>query len=221
MARPKLGYRWHLRVLMAPRDMFATSDLVPRLAERGIGCRRLRCIGWWPRPRNGSACGRWWRLRHSRLHPGRSDRASGRAGSGPRDGHDWAPRPKVVGLDGRRSPARHDRRGVCSLRASRDPARQSSGRPHLLGVLRPAPSGMLRDLRRGSPARRPRSGGRPWCGRCDAPIEVVAPDAERRQFVIATVVAPEPELGRRCDRRRFERDGSSPQSLRRLAQHLV
>jgi DNA-binding Xre family transcriptional regulator len=36
MARSKLGYRWHLRVLMAQRDMFATSDLVPRLAERGI-----------------------------------------------------------------------------------------------------------------------------------------------------------------------------------------
>lgn len=34
--RPKLGYRWHLRVLMAQRDMFATSDLMPRLAERGI-----------------------------------------------------------------------------------------------------------------------------------------------------------------------------------------
>jgi len=36
MARAKLGYHWHLRVLMAQRDMFATSDLVPRLAERGI-----------------------------------------------------------------------------------------------------------------------------------------------------------------------------------------
>ncbi len=32
----KLGYRWHLRVLMANRDMFATTDLAPLLAERGI-----------------------------------------------------------------------------------------------------------------------------------------------------------------------------------------
>ncbi len=36
MARAKLGYRWHLRVLMAQRNMFATTDLAPRLAERGI-----------------------------------------------------------------------------------------------------------------------------------------------------------------------------------------
>ena len=32
----KLGYRWHLRRLMAEHDMFATTDLVPLLAERGV-----------------------------------------------------------------------------------------------------------------------------------------------------------------------------------------
>ncbi len=31
-----VGYRWHLRQLMATRGMFATSDLAPHLAERGI-----------------------------------------------------------------------------------------------------------------------------------------------------------------------------------------
>jgi len=31
-----IGYLWHLRRLMAERGMFATSDLVPLLAERGI-----------------------------------------------------------------------------------------------------------------------------------------------------------------------------------------
>jgi DNA-binding Xre family transcriptional regulator len=36
MVRRKLGYRWHLRLLMAQQGMFATSDLVPLLAERGI-----------------------------------------------------------------------------------------------------------------------------------------------------------------------------------------
>jgi len=35
MAR-KLDYRWHLRQVMAARGMFATTDLVPPLAERGI-----------------------------------------------------------------------------------------------------------------------------------------------------------------------------------------
>jgi DNA-binding Xre family transcriptional regulator len=34
--RPKLGYRWHLRRLMAERGMFQTSALAPLLAERGI-----------------------------------------------------------------------------------------------------------------------------------------------------------------------------------------
>jgi DNA-binding Xre family transcriptional regulator len=37
MTRTKLiGYRWHLRRLMAERDMFSTSDLQPHLVERGI-----------------------------------------------------------------------------------------------------------------------------------------------------------------------------------------
>jgi DNA-binding Xre family transcriptional regulator len=32
----KMGYQWRLRLLMAERDMFQTSDLVPLLAERGV-----------------------------------------------------------------------------------------------------------------------------------------------------------------------------------------
>lgn len=32
----ELGYRWHLRQVMANRGMFATTDLAPLLAERGI-----------------------------------------------------------------------------------------------------------------------------------------------------------------------------------------
>ncbi|CAM3382500.1 helix-turn-helix transcriptional regulator [Kibdelosporangium persicum] len=32
----KMGYQWRLRHLMAERDMFQTSDLVPLLVERGI-----------------------------------------------------------------------------------------------------------------------------------------------------------------------------------------
>ena len=36
----KIGYVWHLRRLMADRGMFATTELVPLLAERGIGLSR-------------------------------------------------------------------------------------------------------------------------------------------------------------------------------------
>ena len=32
----RTGYRWHLRRLMAEHGMFATTDLVPLLAERGV-----------------------------------------------------------------------------------------------------------------------------------------------------------------------------------------
>lgn len=39
MAR-KIGYRWHLRRLMADRDMYATTDLRPLLAERGVALSR-------------------------------------------------------------------------------------------------------------------------------------------------------------------------------------
>ena len=34
--QPRLGYAWHLRKLMAGQGMFATTDLRPLLAERGI-----------------------------------------------------------------------------------------------------------------------------------------------------------------------------------------
>jgi len=32
----KMAFRWHLRQVMASRQMFATSDLVPLLASRGV-----------------------------------------------------------------------------------------------------------------------------------------------------------------------------------------
>jgi DNA-binding Xre family transcriptional regulator len=36
MGPRRLGYRWHLRVLMAQQSMFATSDLQPLLSDRGV-----------------------------------------------------------------------------------------------------------------------------------------------------------------------------------------
>lgn len=33
---PKLDYRWHLRQVMAQRGLFATTDLLGPLADRGI-----------------------------------------------------------------------------------------------------------------------------------------------------------------------------------------
>ena len=35
-ARRKASYQWRLRKVMADRGMFTTTELVPRLAERGI-----------------------------------------------------------------------------------------------------------------------------------------------------------------------------------------
>ena len=36
----KMGIRWHLRMRMAEKGMFQTSDLVPLLAERGVHLSR-------------------------------------------------------------------------------------------------------------------------------------------------------------------------------------
>lgn len=36
----RLGIHWHLRMVMAARGMFHTSDLVPPLAERGVQLSR-------------------------------------------------------------------------------------------------------------------------------------------------------------------------------------
>jgi len=40
MTKRQVGYHWHLRRLMADRGMFATTDLVPLLAERGVSLSR-------------------------------------------------------------------------------------------------------------------------------------------------------------------------------------
>ena len=32
----KMGYQWHLRSLMAQRELYQTTELVPLLAERGV-----------------------------------------------------------------------------------------------------------------------------------------------------------------------------------------
>ena len=40
MARNKLGYQWHLRMRMAEAGMFATTDLGPLLADRGVRLSR-------------------------------------------------------------------------------------------------------------------------------------------------------------------------------------
>lgn len=40
MTGRQVGYHWHLRRLMAERGMFATTDLVPLLAERGVSLSR-------------------------------------------------------------------------------------------------------------------------------------------------------------------------------------
>jgi DNA-binding Xre family transcriptional regulator len=40
VAKPTVDYRWHLRRLMAERGLFATTDLVPLLADRGVRLSR-------------------------------------------------------------------------------------------------------------------------------------------------------------------------------------
>lgn len=36
----KMSYRWQLRLRMAEKDMYATTDLVPLLADRGVHLSR-------------------------------------------------------------------------------------------------------------------------------------------------------------------------------------
>ena len=44
----KVSYHWHLRQLMAARGMFATTDLVPLLASRGVELSREQVYRLWP-----------------------------------------------------------------------------------------------------------------------------------------------------------------------------
>jgi len=50
----KIGYVWHLRRLMAERGIFATTGLLPLLAERGVSLSREQVYRL-PGPRSGSA----------------------------------------------------------------------------------------------------------------------------------------------------------------------
>lgn len=55
----KMGFRWRLRHLMADRDMFNTSDLVPRLAERGITLSREQVFRLVTQPPHGCPWTPW------------------------------------------------------------------------------------------------------------------------------------------------------------------
>jgi len=46
----KMGYQWHLRRLMAERELFQTTDLGPLLAERGISLSREQVFRLVTRP---------------------------------------------------------------------------------------------------------------------------------------------------------------------------
>ena len=80
MAR-KLDYRWHLRQVMAERGMFATTDLIEPLAQRGIrlsSSQVYRLVV--ERPERLSLKILMALLRHPGLRDGRADR-TGRRGS--------------------------------------------------------------------------------------------------------------------------------------------
>jgi DNA-binding Xre family transcriptional regulator len=46
----KMGYQWHLRRLMAERELFQTTDLGPLLAERGVSLSREQVFRLVTRP---------------------------------------------------------------------------------------------------------------------------------------------------------------------------
>ena len=56
-----MGIRWHLRLRMAEKDLFQTSDLVPLLAERGIHLSREQVYRLVTQPRSGCRWTRWRR----------------------------------------------------------------------------------------------------------------------------------------------------------------
>jgi DNA-binding Xre family transcriptional regulator len=46
----KMGYQWHVRRLMAERELFQTTDLGPLLAERGVSLSREQVFRLVTRP---------------------------------------------------------------------------------------------------------------------------------------------------------------------------
>ncbi len=127
----KMGFRWNLRKLMAERGMFATSDLVPLLAERGVHLSREQVY----RLRHAAAAaavdGRArGGLRHPGLHAGGPYRGRGRQCPGPqgrRRPRPDAPRPRGARSSGgpvmSAPPAVHARQRCWSARRPRSRAR--------------------------------------------------------------------------------------------------
>lgn len=54
--KPALGYRWHLRRLMADAGLYATTELTPLLAERGIVLSQAQVYRLVTGTPSGSAC---------------------------------------------------------------------------------------------------------------------------------------------------------------------
>lgn len=46
MSRRQVDYHWHLRQVMASRRLFATTDLAPLLAERGVELSATQVSAW-------------------------------------------------------------------------------------------------------------------------------------------------------------------------------
>lgn len=44
----KVSYQWQLREVMAEHQIYATTEFVPFLAERGVVLSASQCTGWSP-----------------------------------------------------------------------------------------------------------------------------------------------------------------------------
>ena len=72
----EVGYHWHLRSLMAQAGMFATTDLVPLLAERGVVLSREQVYRLVARVPERLSDHPVRVVRHPVLHPVGTDRAA-------------------------------------------------------------------------------------------------------------------------------------------------
>lgn len=146
----QVGYRWHLRQLMAAQGMFSTTDLLPHLAERGVelsAAQVYRLVTGTPERLNLHTLAA--PVRHPGLQPGRADRAARPDGSGAQGGR-WPP--GRGGAAGAASQARPDRRGRPVTAATATTATAEGRSAELLAVVADAVASVEPELPAGAVA---------------------------------------------------------------------
>ena len=223
MARNKLGYQWHLRMRMAEAGMFATTDLTPLLAERGVvlsAAQTYRLVTGTPERLSlrilMALCDILDCTPNDLIEPVTATKPHTKATgtSGQPAARSTGPAPQ----DGPRSAATNEHSVVRQLRSAgavegRQPCWADCSACHARRN-----TGTCGSCGREAILVGRNPDGEPWCSRCYAASAAAHLADERREIVLTAVTLVDPDLARKPSWALF--DAAGTRALPRLSAHL-